>query len=207
MVDTCRFNKFGHCKFKATCRKVHLENVCQIDACDGTSCNMRHPVLCRYFSLFGRCKFSPCSYRHEVLENKKIRDLEAKVEREEINLKKLELSIETKTKLLKDLEIKVVNIESKTSLICEEISNLHQRLNSKEIAPIPVPTMQLHPSSSNNNSQSETPPHSQIDKTGYPECWKQDFKPTCCNHIHDPGRGGRNVPPDLSQCCNHRCRP
>ena len=49
------------------------------------------------------------------------------------------------------------------------------------------------------------PPHKQMDQFGYPKCWQRDFRPTCCNHIHDPGRGGRNVPPDLSQCCHHTC--
>ena len=121
--DICQFHKFGHCKFRIYCQKVHLENVCDKDGCDA-SCNMRHPVLCRYFALFGKCKFNPCSYRHKFINNQRIRQLEERIECEELKVKKLELIVEEKTKLLKELEIRVNAMECKTTFVTGELDKL-----------------------------------------------------------------------------------
>ena len=47
--------------------------------------------------------------------------------------------------------------------------------------------------------------HRVLDENGYPACHSWEFIPECCGHKHYPGRSGRNVPPDLSQCCRHVC--
>ena len=38
-----------------------------------------------------------------------------------------------------------------------------------------------------------------------PEYLDNRYVPECCDHNHIPGRRGRNVPKDGSQCCYHRC--
>ena len=55
------------------------------------------------------------------------------------------------------------------------------------------------------SSRNSLEKHKVIDENGYPACHSWDFVPECCQHKHYPGRSGRNVPPDLSQCCRHVC--
>jgi len=62
----CRFNKFGHCKFKEKCRNIHFYEVCHETECDISKCNKRHPRACRFFHE-NRCKFSEsCSFSHNI---------------------------------------------------------------------------------------------------------------------------------------------
>ena len=77
------------------------------------ACDMRHPIRCRYFTLFGRCKFNPCSYRHEVIENHMIKNVKARVDAEEKKLLDLECIVEEKAKAIKVLEGKFKEMESK----------------------------------------------------------------------------------------------
>ena len=45
----CSFFKFGYCKHGETCRKLHLQELCENDVCENIqSCKKRHPVDCRY---------------------------------------------------------------------------------------------------------------------------------------------------------------
>ena len=70
----CLHNKFGHCKFRDTCRHRHVYSLCDTDNCDISSCDKRHPRICRYYLNYGRCKFDPCSYSHAVnnVDNEKV---------------------------------------------------------------------------------------------------------------------------------------
>ena len=71
-VDSlCLFFKYGHCKFKNTCRKEHILALCEKEYCEMSNCAMRHPRICRYYRDYGYCKFSPCSYAHKELVCKK----------------------------------------------------------------------------------------------------------------------------------------
>ena len=80
----CRYNKYGHCKYCDKCHFRHVNVICVKQNCSVFYCENRHPVICKYFRNFRRCKFSNCSYTH--LDNneanateEKIRVLEAKV--------------------------------------------------------------------------------------------------------------------------------
>ena len=208
-TETCRFNKYGHCKFNMTCRNRHVEIICEIEGCNGLACDMRHPIRCRYFTLFGHCKFNPCSYRHEVIENHMIKNVKARVDAEEKKLLNLECIVEEKAKAIEDLEAKFKDMERKTQFITGEIMRLDQIIMKSKPATT-VHSAVLDTLSSTLPSQLKTstaavPLHKQLDRHGYPLCWQHDFVPICCRHKHDPGRGGRNVPPDLSKCCNHQC--
>ena len=64
------YNKFGYCKHKTSCRKRHVEEICNSQACNVTNCIKRHPQVCKYFCSFGRCKFGDsCAYVHELPQN------------------------------------------------------------------------------------------------------------------------------------------
>ena len=62
----CQRNKFGHCKFGNSCINIHLKETCENTNCRSYSCEKRHPKKCTWFNKYGRCKFSPCSYRHDI---------------------------------------------------------------------------------------------------------------------------------------------
>ena len=61
----CKYDKFGYCKLGEKCRKQHIKEICFEKACDVSQCKQRHPKACRYFRNYGRCKFSPCAFKHE----------------------------------------------------------------------------------------------------------------------------------------------
>eukprot|EP00092_Neocalanus_flemingeri_P059010 GFUD01070439.1.p1 GENE.GFUD01070439.1~~GFUD01070439.1.p1 ORF type:complete len:313 (+),score=42.55 GFUD01070439.1:267-1205(+) len=68
--NVCKFNKFGFCKFKETCRKQHVMEICENSSCAVSTCIFRHPRMCRFFRDFGRCKFTVgCSYVHGFKKN------------------------------------------------------------------------------------------------------------------------------------------
>ena len=61
----CKYNQFGHCKFGTQCQKYHTQITCNSFPCVDINCASRHPKICTYFSLYGKCKFAEsCSYLH-----------------------------------------------------------------------------------------------------------------------------------------------
>ena len=62
----CRFNKFGYCRYRDTCRNLHVNETCENTSCDISRCNQRHPRECRYYREFSRCKFDPCKFKHII---------------------------------------------------------------------------------------------------------------------------------------------
>ena len=100
-LNVCKFNKTGYCKFTNSCRNQHVNDVCSDANCNGTSCPLRHPRPCKYYSSDGFCKFgSSCAYLHSSHQKTKIEDkinnienkliiLVASIERIECTLKEL----------------------------------------------------------------------------------------------------------------------
>ena len=69
--EICLHYKFGYCKHKTLCHKIHLEEICESEECNQSQCNKRHPPLCKFFCVSSRCKFrDSCAYIHKnpVLE-------------------------------------------------------------------------------------------------------------------------------------------
>ena len=65
LINICQYNKFGHCRFGAKCRKQHCDVICESNSCDIFNCENRHPKRCKYWQEYGLCKFgSYCSYVH-----------------------------------------------------------------------------------------------------------------------------------------------
>ena len=86
----CLFNKYGFCKFKERCLKLHIDDNCADSSCNTSSCNRRHPKECRYYRRYRRCKFDPCKFLHkennidEILKTKESIDLKLKIIDDEI---------------------------------------------------------------------------------------------------------------------------
>ena len=75
MISVCAYHKYGHCKYKNTCRKRHVDELCKENACVIDLCSKRHPRQCRYYQNFGRCKCGKfCSFSHDVMANTSIRE-------------------------------------------------------------------------------------------------------------------------------------
>ena len=66
-VTVCLHNKYGFCKHGEKCWKQHVEEICKNKACNTNECQKRHPRICRYYSVFKRCKFGEyCAFDHDV---------------------------------------------------------------------------------------------------------------------------------------------
>ena len=82
--NVCRFNKYGYCKFGDKCHFRHNNVICVTEKCSVFDCDKRHPVVCKYFLNFRRCKYQNCAFKHEnlneVSENdEKIKMIESKL--------------------------------------------------------------------------------------------------------------------------------
>ena len=65
MENICLFFKFGYCKFKTSCNKKHVTQVCDDQKCNVTKCQKRHPRMCKFFINSGSCKLGDlCAYSH-----------------------------------------------------------------------------------------------------------------------------------------------
>ena len=67
--NVCKFFKYGFCKHGNFCQKYHEKRICENQACDISMCFLRHPKICRFFKEYKRCKFNPCAYKHEDIDN------------------------------------------------------------------------------------------------------------------------------------------
>ena len=119
----CNFNKYGHCKFKDTCRFKHVNTICEIEICNDRSCERRHPRTCNFFRDYNRCKFFPCSYKHveHVPEavNDKLRELKETLKQKETEIMELRNLIEATNEHVKVLERKSNDLEMKIREIDE----------------------------------------------------------------------------------------
>ena len=99
--STCQFYKYGYCRYRDTCRNLHIEENCENLQCDVSQCQKRHPRACKYFTNFKRCKFGNyCKFRHDLKEN----------------------GLET------TLSTKVLNLENKVASLLEEKKVLDNKL-------------------------------------------------------------------------------
>ena len=62
--NVCTYNKYGYCKYKEICRKQHVNEKCENSSCDIQTCNLRHPITCKFFRKYNYCKFNPCAFLH-----------------------------------------------------------------------------------------------------------------------------------------------
>jgi hypothetical protein len=109
--NVCRHNKFGFCKYGNTCRKRHIDEVCESKDCETKLCPRRHPRSCRFFSEFGRCKFGEfCRFKHEeksgnFRSDKEIEDLKALLSLKDEQILAIASKIDTIVSYLKSKEL------------------------------------------------------------------------------------------------------
>ena len=65
-AEVCTRNQFGYCKFRETCKFLHMNVLCSDEKCDQLSCSFRHPKECSFFKNYRNCKFGEwCKYDHK----------------------------------------------------------------------------------------------------------------------------------------------
>ena len=97
MAAICQFHQHGHCKFAAKCDKIHTAVTCDSFPCEDSECSKRHPRLCKYYAMYGRCVFAErCSFLHYSFSFSR-REHPASIEYKEIEQNVLELKEEVKT--------------------------------------------------------------------------------------------------------------
>ena len=107
MEGLCKHNQRGFCKFGYTCRKQHIKENCEYESCTSKLCNRRHPGICRFFTLYGACKFGKeCAYKHIILkEHSDISELKSQI-------KSLASTISNMSQSIHHLEIQIKTLKS-----------------------------------------------------------------------------------------------
>ena len=140
--EVCMHNKFGHCKYKTKCLKMHYVKECKdLSKCKSVqSCHLRHPKACKKFAA-RNCRYgNDCDYNHKLqiktneqcelkdkifmLEDKveemaqKLFTLETEVKemKQEKTTKLIEKENQTE-KVLKAMTRKVLELESEMKII------------------------------------------------------------------------------------------
>ena len=154
--NVCLFNKFGHCKYRETCRLRHFEEKCENKFCEIENCPLRHPKNCRYFQQFRRCKFGDyCSFAHkiedfgrkdETLENEvktcaaKIDAIEKVLEKKSCDtgrmldvLEHQNVVIAALKESLIDSNLKLTNMEEKIDMLSTNVAKLEENAGGFEI--------------------------------------------------------------------------
>ena len=136
MENICLKNKYGYCKFGASCNSKHVKEECENQECRKWNCEKRHPKECWWYSRFRKCQFSNCAYKHKdkyetklFLEiSKKIKvcveqiiEKEKEIEAQEKRIQQLESERKTK-----DLEEKVVILQKFVLSLEEKVELLEQ---------------------------------------------------------------------------------
>ena len=92
----------------------HVNEICVKSNCEIHKCTQRHPIRCKYYQDYQRCKFgSYCYYRHEETENNKenLKDFIEKTNVLENKVFLLSEQLNEKSTEMKDLELKLIALE------------------------------------------------------------------------------------------------
>ena len=108
--EICLYSKYGFCKYKESCRKQNIKEVCDIiKTCRNLKCcSKRHPRVCKKFTVDNYCQFgNDCSYFHPNNTETKVSNyvLESKVEI-------MERNIEVMANTIINLEAKIEDLMS-----------------------------------------------------------------------------------------------
>jgi len=138
-LKRCKYYLFGHCNKKKLCPFSHQMETCQEGRrCKNSVCVKRHPKDCKFYT---KCKFSGCNHLHPgkishknntetILFSLDING-EANADRTSINLE-LERKLDILQSMVKEMEEKAKEQESKLQNKTEEINSLKEKIRYKE---------------------------------------------------------------------------
>ena len=119
-TPVCKYFKFGHCKYRSCCRNRHVDVLCEDSSCNIMICEKRHPVICKFFSSYRRCKYNPCSYKHVITSSNSVGDRQEKIVDNENKIRENT----TEIKELKDQIAKLQKTLDEMQSLCSRIDNL-----------------------------------------------------------------------------------
>ena len=115
MENVCRFSKFGYCKYKENCRKIHFNEICKETRCATKSCSKRHPKMCRFFQFYGNCKFGEfCHYNHDLKENNC--GSSERIDKLEKTVTDFKMKLQESDNLLKQLDSEILSLQKQSQL-------------------------------------------------------------------------------------------
>ena len=122
MAAVCQFHQHGHCKFADKCDKIHTNATCDSFPCQDYECPKRHPRMCKYYALYGRCVYAErCSFLHfrfsggEQTASHGVQAIEQEVYELREEVQNLRVEVKHMLSLIKDLkeEIDVERVRRK----------------------------------------------------------------------------------------------
>ena len=127
--NLCRFNKYGYCKFGDKCHFRHNNVICVTKKCSVFDCDKRHPVVCKYFMNFRRCKYPNCAFKHENVNE--VNDSDDKIKMIESKLNGM-LSAEKNKNIEKKLEAFENNYESKIEALENQLKQMNKAVEERD---------------------------------------------------------------------------
>ena len=97
--------------YASSIRNHHIDEICSNKNCCDTSCRFRHPRFCRYFCIYGRCKFeNNCAYLHERIHQNDFTELKEELRRVNLEIQKVvklqeKLTVLEKAVLIQNTEV------------------------------------------------------------------------------------------------------
>ena len=128
--NVCRYNKFGYCRYKETCRNLHENEVCESQSCEIYACNKRHPRHCRYYRDYNRCKFNPCKFKHVKYPSPETEIEKLREDQTKVSAKVNEIDILLNEKMNLEKDIKICN--DKLDVFEKKIQTVEETLKKKE---------------------------------------------------------------------------
>ena len=138
--NVCKYEKFGFCKEGDSCPRFHPKVLCDKDSCDVTSCNKRHPMVCRNF-IKGDCRFgSACKFDHRKQKNikaledktdtlvKEVKDLKSRLNDQDATIKTLRQMIEQLQQGYQNMNLKFTNQENTVNVLKENLEATEENL-------------------------------------------------------------------------------
>jgi hypothetical protein len=111
MAAICQFHQHGHCKFADKCVKIHTSATCDSFPCQDIECPKRHPRMCKYYAMYGRCVYAErCSFLHfrfsggEQTASQEVHAIEQEVYELREEVKHLRVEVKHMLSLIKDLK-------------------------------------------------------------------------------------------------------
>ena len=151
----CSYFKFGYCKHREYCRKRHVKEICELSSCEISNCDKRHPIKCKYYRDYGKCKFDPCMFSH-VKDDDGIDALKKDLENVVVSIDKMERNInELDSKLLESQTIieRLTIVETKLEKIdaaennvntTGDVNKMFEKLNKLEEKLDKLETKEVH---------------------------------------------------------------
>ena len=121
---------FGHCKFSVHCRNYHITTTCSNFPCKDSECRtrLRHPKPCKFFVVYGNCKFgNNCSFLHLPLNNS-----EKEIETLKDAIKQKDEEILDILSRLTEMEKKIDSLSKSKANSTDKSSNCNFLINDSE---------------------------------------------------------------------------